>query len=76
MNGPPRRPLKFRGRWHFKSMSWEDLVRLVASRHGHPGLSDDEVAFVLWELTAFPLCSPNRVCVQLHRYFTAQEGGT
>lgn len=74
MNAPPRRPLRMKGTWHFQGLTWRDLARLIAGRHGQPGLSDEEIDWLLWEHTAFPLVSPARVCVQLHRYFVAQEG--
>lgn len=76
MIDPRKPPPKFRGSYHFKGLSWRDLVRLAAARHGRADLSEEEVDWILWEHTAFPFCTPARICVQLHRFFTAQEGGT
>lgn len=73
MTGPPRRPMRFSGRYHFGGMDWHDLVRLIGARHGRPDLSEEEITWILWEHTAFPLVTGARVCVQLHRFFTAQE---
>jgi hypothetical protein len=38
------------------SVTWADWVRLVASEHGVYGLSDDDVEYLLWERTAWPIC--------------------
>jgi hypothetical protein len=52
-----------------ESRRWCDLVRSIAKEHGRPSPSDEEVEYVLWEQTPFPLAGTDLVVPALHRFF-------
>lgn len=48
--------------------TWGDMVRRVAADYGRQP-DDDEVEFVLWEHTAFPFDTPDRVERQVREFY-------
>jgi hypothetical protein len=52
-------------------------VRLTAAENGVHGLTDDEIEYVLWERTAWPVAGIGYVRAQLVELFAAlREEGT
>ena len=50
-------------------MTYRTLVRRIGYSYSIKGLSPDEVDFILWEQTAFPLnCLPD-LRKQIHEFF-------
>jgi hypothetical protein len=46
--------------------AWDTLVRLMACAYGIHQLTDDDVEYLLWERTCFPMGGPAHVIPQLH----------
>lgn len=51
------------------SLTYRDLVRIIAARHGITNLSAESVEHILWEHTAFPMASPMRIADQVDEFF-------
>jgi hypothetical protein len=59
------------------SLTWAEWVRLTAAENGVHGLTDDEIEYVLWERTAWPVAGIGYVRAQLVELFAAlREEGT
>lgn len=48
--------------------TWSEMVRRIAAVYDAPELTDDEVEFILWERTAFPFDTPDRIEQQVREF--------
>lgn len=54
-------------------VSWQRWVTWCAVEHGHREPTTEEIDFILWERTAFPMAGADHVKKQVHEYFAQLE---
>ena len=52
-----------------------EAAREIAVEHGYTDTSDDHLDWLLWERTAFPICSLDHTAAQLDRYMANSRRG-